>query len=78
MTISTATLEKLARFDTPTICNIIELFEVRPRNTGFMDLRIKCDFPELPPMVGFATTAAFRSDAPPLGGDAYGSIQKQL
>ena len=29
-------------------------------------------------MVGFATTACFRSDAPPAGGDAYGSIQAQL
>jgi regulator of RNase E activity RraA len=43
-----------------------------------MDHRVKCNFPELPPMVGFACTAAFRSDAPPAGGDAYGSIQAQL
>lgn len=75
---STATLLKnLARFDTPTICNVIELFAVRPRNRGYMDARIRCNFPEMPPMVGFACTAAFRSDEPPAGGDAYGSIQKQ-
>jgi regulator of RNase E activity RraA len=43
-----------------------------------MDARIRCNFPELPPLVGFATTAAFRSDAPPAGGDAYGSLEKQL
>lgn len=78
MTISSATLAKLAEFDTPTICNIIELFDVRPRNRGYMDQRIQCNFPEFPPMVGFAATAAFRSDAPPAGGDAYGSIEKQL
>lgn len=72
------TLDKLARFDTPSICNVIELFNVRPRNRGYMDHRIKCGFPELPPMVGFAATACFRSDAPPMGGDAYGSMQKQL
>ena len=29
-------------------------------------------------MVGFACTTAFRSDAAPTGGDAYGSIEKQL
>ena len=29
-------------------------------------------------MVGFACTAAFRSDAAPASGDAYGSIEKQL
>src|SRR5262245_35674069 len=78
MPITKETLKKLAKYDTPTICNIIELFDVRPRNRGFMDGRVKCNFPELPPMVGYACTAAFRSDAPPAGGDAYGSIQGQL
>ena len=29
-------------------------------------------------MVGFACTASFRSDAPPAGGDAYGSIGAQI
>jgi regulator of RNase E activity RraA len=71
------TLRKLAQFDTPTICNVIELFDARPRNAGYMDGRIRAAFPSLPPMVGFAATAAFRSDAPPAGGDAYGSMEKQ-
>lgn len=78
MSITSETLAKLRKFDTPTICNVIELFDVIPRNRGYMDQRVKCNFPELPPMVGFAATACFRSDAPPVGGDAYGSIQKQL
>jgi regulator of RNase E activity RraA len=78
MTLSPETLARLARFDTPTICNVIELFDIRPRNRGYMDGRIKCNFPELPPIVGFACTASFRSDAPPAGGDAYGSIGAQL
>ena len=78
MSITQETIAKLAKHDTPTICNVIELFDVRPRNQGFMDLRVQCNFPELPPMIGFATTVQFRSDAPPVGGDAYGSIQQQL
>jgi regulator of RNase E activity RraA len=78
MTISQQTLDKLAEFDTPTICNVIELFDVRPRNEGYMDHRVQSCFPDLPPMVGFASTLCFRSDAPPAGGDAYGSIQAQL
>jgi 4-hydroxy-4-methyl-2-oxoglutarate aldolase len=78
MTISLQTLDKLAEFDTPTICNVIELFDVRPRNEGYMDHRVQSCFPDLPPMVGFASTLCFRSDAPPAGGDAYGSIQAQL
>ena len=78
MPISRETLAKLARFDTPTICNVIELFDARPRNQGYMDSRIKCNFPQFPPMVGFACTAAFRSDAPPGKGDAYGSMDLQV
>ena len=78
MALSAQTLNKLGRFDTPTICNVIELFDVRPRGTGYMDHRIRAAFPEFPPMVGFATTAAFRASAPPAGGDAYGSIGQQL
>lgn len=78
MSVTKETLAKLAKYDTPTICNVIELFDVRPRNRGYMDHRVKCNFPELPPTVGFAATACFRSDAPPAGGDAYGSIGTQL
>src|SRR6266404_885855 len=78
MSLSKETLSKLTKFDTPTICNVIELFDVRARNRGYMDGRIKCNFPEMPPIVGFACTASFRSDAPPAGGDAYGHIGAQL
>jgi regulator of RNase E activity RraA len=78
MAITKELLSRLAKFDTPTICNVIELFDIRPRNRGYMDGRVKCNFPELPNMVGFACTASFRSDAPPAGGDAYGSIGAQL
>lgn len=71
-------LEKLRRFDTPTICNIIELFEVRSRSTGFMDDRIRACFPELPPMVGYAATATFRASAPPRQGDVYAGMDQQV
>lgn len=71
-------LANLRRFDTPTICNVIELFDIRPRNTGFMDARIRACFPEMPPIVGFAATATFRSSAPPPPGmDVYDNIEVQ-
>src|SRR2546423_1197142 len=63
--ISTTTLKKLAQYDTPTICNVIELFEYRANTAGYMDGRIRAAFPEMPPMVGFATTATFRSATRP-------------
>ena len=77
-TITPAELELLRRVDTPTVCNVIELFDVRPRNCGYMDARIRCCFPDLPPMVGHATTATFRSNAPPREGDAYSQLDQQL
>ena len=71
-------IELLRKFDTPTICNVIELFQVRPRNMGYMDGRIECNFPKFPPMVGYATTATFRSAAPPRGEDVYAGMEGQL
>lgn len=76
--LSPQTLAKLRTFDTPTICNIIELFDVRPRNTGYMDQRIVAAFQEMPPIVGFAATATFRASAPPRGSAAYSSLDKQV
>jgi 4-hydroxy-4-methyl-2-oxoglutarate aldolase len=71
-------LKLLARYDTPTICNTIELFEVRPRNAGYMDGRIRACFPEMPPMVGFASTATMRCDQPRREGDVYSSLDEQV
>ena len=77
-TVSDEELELLKQFDTPTICNVIELFEVRSRNTGYMDQRIKSNFPEMPPMVGYATTATFRSNSPPRENDVYSGLEGQI
>jgi 4-hydroxy-4-methyl-2-oxoglutarate aldolase len=71
-------LDKLRTFDTPTICNLIELFEVRPRTTGYMDTRIRACYPEMPPIVGFAATATFRAASPARGGSAYDTIHTQV
>lgn len=76
--LSAERLRALARFDTPTICNAIELFEVRPRNTGFMNDTIKACFPRMPPMVGYAVTSTFRSMSPPRSGDVYASLTQQV
>ena len=68
--ISPAVLDQLKSFDTPTLCNTIELFDVRPRSSGYMDGRIRACFREMGPIVGFASTATFRSAAPAAGGAA--------
>ncbi len=56
-----AELEALRAWPTPAISNAIETFSVRPRNQGFM-LGIKCIFPDLEPMVGYACTATMTAD----------------
>jgi 4-hydroxy-4-methyl-2-oxoglutarate aldolase len=71
-------LARLRAYDTPTICNLIELFEVRPRAAGYMDARIKAAFPEMPPIVGFAATATFRAAAAPRAGDSYATTAMQV
>ncbi|MEZ4715761.1 MAG: hypothetical protein R2851_06690 [Caldilineaceae bacterium] len=71
-------LAKLAQFDTPTICNIIELFDVRPYTAGYMDGRIRAAFPEMGPIVGYAATATFRSAGPPPSGAGYGGMVEQV
>lgn len=76
--LSPATLARLGQFDTPTICNAIELFDVIPRNAGYMNGSIQACFPEMPPMVGFALTSTFRSAASPPKGDVYGSLTAQV
>jgi 4-hydroxy-4-methyl-2-oxoglutarate aldolase len=72
------TLAALGRYDTPTICNVMELFDAIPRTSGYLDGRIRACFPQLPPMVGYAVTATFRAGAKPKAGDAYAGLEKQV
>jgi 4-hydroxy-4-methyl-2-oxoglutarate aldolase len=75
-------LDALRQFDTYMIANAIESFNVRLRNTGFADARIRCMFKDARPMVGYAITARLRSGEPPIGGtfhdraDFWNSISK--
>jgi len=78
MPVSASDLQLLAKYDTPTISNVIELFEVRPRSAGFMDGRIRACFPEMPPIVGYASTATMRTACARAEGDVYGSLDEQV
>jgi len=50
-------LARLAAFDTPTICNAIELVAPERRGVGFTTDTLLCPFPERMPVVGYAKTA---------------------
>ena len=76
--LSTEELTALCRYDTPTICNVIELFAIRPQTEGYMDERIRACFPEMGPICGYAATATFRSALEPKGKAAYGTLSDQI
>lgn len=50
-------IEYLKTVDSPTLSNAIELLGVRPHRGGFTPLQIRCLFPELGRMCGYAVTA---------------------
>ena len=58
-------LDALRSLTSPTVCNAIETFKARPRSEGFMGPELKCMFPKLGPMVGYAATAVVRASLPP-------------
>jgi regulator of RNase E activity RraA len=59
----TALLEALARYDTPTICNALEIVAPERRLTGYTTKPLVCPFPDLPPIVGYARTTTISSVA---------------
>jgi regulator of RNase E activity RraA len=59
----------LKRYDAPTVANAIETLNVRPRSAGFMRPEIRCIFPELGVMAGYAVTARMRAARPPAPAD---------
>ena len=67
-------LEILRNVDSPTIANVIELFNVRSCAAGYSNLKLKALYPELPPAVGYAVTLTFRSAYAAESGDSYGGM----
>jgi regulator of RNase E activity RraA len=59
--IDAALLAKLKTYDTPTICNALEMLDRSRYLTGFTVRPLVCPFPALPPMVGYARTVTTRS-----------------
>src|SRR5947199_4404449 len=77
-TLSAADLALLRKYDTPTICNVVELYDLYPRTAGYMNATIQACYPKLLPMVGYASTATFRSAAPPRSGNVYSGLAEQV
>jgi regulator of RNase E activity RraA len=56
-----STFAALRRYNTPTIANAIEEFDVRPRHVGFLPHRVRCLLPNIGPIVGYAVTSQTRA-----------------
>jgi len=59
-----ALFDHLRKFDTPTICNALEIVRGERFTTGFTRQRLLAAFPTLPPIVGYARTARLRCSVP--------------
>ena len=55
-------LEALRKWPTCAISNGIELFNIRQRNEGAMLSEIKCQFPDMGIMIGYAVTGVITAD----------------
>ena len=65
-----ALVEQYRQFDSASVSNTIETFDVRLRNEGFADGSLRCLFPDQA-VIGHAVTARIRSAAPPPVGLSY-------
>jgi len=63
-TVSASDVQALRALNTPTISNAIERLGVRGRSEGFTNNGIRCMFPELGAIVGYACTATMRASEP--------------
>jgi hypothetical protein len=63
--LAASVLEALKKYDTPTICNAMEIVAPERRLIGFTVKPLVCPFPDLPPIVGYARTATIRAATTP-------------
>ncbi|HBY94841.1 MAG TPA: hypothetical protein DEP84_12940 [Chloroflexi bacterium] len=57
-------LEALRQIDAPTIANAIEAFDLRDATDGYASLELRCLFPDLSPVVGYAVTCTADTTSP--------------
>jgi 4-hydroxy-4-methyl-2-oxoglutarate aldolase len=69
--LTSSQLDQLRKLSTCVVASTIETFGVHLRNTGFANSSIRCIFPELPSVAGYAATARIRSSEPPMEGGTY-------
>lgn len=66
-----AQIRALRLLDSCAVANAVETFNRRLRNEGFANGSVRCHFPEMEPMVGYAATIKIRGSAPPTADGLY-------
>jgi len=69
--LSDSDLEKIRTLDTCTVSNAVERLQVRLRNEGFISHGVRCRFPQLAPMLGYAVPGKIRTSSTPASGRYY-------
>jgi 4-hydroxy-4-methyl-2-oxoglutarate aldolase len=70
--LSNVDFRKLRGLDTCTVSNAIDRLTVRPRNEGaILGSAVRCQFPKLGPMLGYAATGRMHSTSAPVVGRAF-------
>ena len=62
--ITLAEIDALTAFDTPTLCNALEILAPETRAGGYTSQPFLCGFPQMKPVIGYARTATIRSAQP--------------
>jgi regulator of RNase E activity RraA len=69
----------LRSVDSPTVANAVEPFKLRDRCEGFLGGSIRCMFPDLGVMLGYALTVTMTSEVgPPPGREGYWRMWEAL
>ncbi len=74
--LSQQSLNALKAYDTPTICNALEVIDPVWRVQGFTVKPLVCAFPQMSPIVGYAKTGQIRAMQPSPLGDAAAKKQR--
>lgn len=72
-------IAELAGIDSPTIANAVDTFRVRDATEGFASLDLRCIYPDLPPVVGYAVTCTDDSSTSRKGkGTGYRALYEAI
>jgi 4-hydroxy-4-methyl-2-oxoglutarate aldolase len=61
---SKSEMDALRPYTVPTLANALETFGIAP-TSGYCNSKMKCHFPDMPLMLGYAVTARVSTDQPP-------------